>query len=139
MNRKRILELKRSQWVRNIRAAQVQLDIHAYAWCDACQLGDAMFVPFVEALKARFAHRSSDIDARTCLRLGKTLAALDTQHGPSDPRLDTGLRVMSHPIWRYQGSGVCVCEALAGDHVILIYKPDAMTRHTPAYLKEHLL
>jgi hypothetical protein len=105
-------------------------------WCDVCQIGDAMFVPFVEALKARFAHRAADIEARACLRTGLPLIALDLQHGGADTRVDTGLRVFGNPVWRYQASGICVCETLAGDHIVLIYEPGALTRRVPLQEKE---
>jgi hypothetical protein len=96
-------------------------------WCDVCQLGDAMYQPFVAALQARFAHRAADIEARACVRTGKTLAELDAAAG-TDARADTGLRVMGKPVWRYQASGVCVCEAVVGDRIVLIYEPGALTR-----------
>jgi hypothetical protein len=92
-------------------------------WCDLCQLGDAMYQPFVDALKARFSHRAADIELRACMRAGHGLAELDAMHAATGARVDTGLRVMGNPVWRYQGSGVCVCEALPGDRVMLIYEP----------------
>ncbi len=85
-----------------------------------------MFQPFVAALQARFAHRAADIEARACVRTGKTLAELD--QASADSRADTGLRVMGKPVWRYQASGVCVCEAVEGDRIVLIYEPGVPTR-----------
>jgi hypothetical protein len=99
-------------------------------WCDLCQLGDAMFQPFVEALKARFSHRAADIDLRACIRAGQRLTDLDAVHAALGARADTGLRVMGNPVWRYQGSGVCVCEAVAGERIVLIYEPrEVASRH----------
>jgi hypothetical protein len=138
VNSKRVIDKRahRTHGSRRARAAQGQLEAAPCGWCDACQLGDAMFTAFVEALKARFAHCAADIDARARVQFGKTLAALDAGHGALDVRADTGLRVMGTPIWRYQGSGVCVCEALAGDHVILTYEPGAPTRRVPLNQQE---
>ncbi|MGF6766175.1 hypothetical protein P3T24_006521 [Paraburkholderia sp. GAS33] len=103
-------------------------------WCDLCQLGDAMFQPFIEALKARFSHRAADIDLRACIRTGQRLIDLDAVQAldaASGARADTGLRVMGNPVWRYQGSGVCVCEAVAGERIVLIYEPrEAVSRHS---------
>ncbi|CAE6847162.1 hypothetical protein R75461_07299 [Paraburkholderia nemoris] len=92
-------------------------------WCDLCQLGDAMYAPFVEALKARFSHQAADIEARACLRAGLGLAELDAAYASTGERADTGLRVMGNTVWRYQCSGVCVCEPVAGERIVLIYEP----------------
>jgi len=92
-----------------------------------------MYPPFVAALQARFAHRAADIEARTCVRTDKTLAELDAEAGA---RADTGLRVMGHPVWRYQASGMCVCEALLGDHIVLIYEPGSLTHRAPRKQQE---
>jgi hypothetical protein len=46
------------------------------------------------------------------------------------------LRVMGNPVWRYQASGVCVCEAVVGDRIVLIYEPGVLTRRATRKPKE---
>lgn len=89
-------------------------------WCDLCQIGDAMFDSFCEALKSRTRHCMEEIEARTRVKGGVRLLAF----GAGDRRVDTGLRVFGNPVWRLQRSGAFVCEVVPGESVLLIYEPE---------------
>ncbi|WP_323123161.1 hypothetical protein [Burkholderia alba] len=86
-------------------------------WCDICQISDAMFEPFVEAIASRLAGRQQHVAEHARVLTGQPLAGLG-----STVR-DTGLRVLGQPVWRVQETGAYVCEAVPGEGFLLTYQP----------------
>jgi hypothetical protein len=89
-------------------------------WCDICQISDAMFEPFVEAVASRLPERAPDVVDHTVVACNASLSAYCTNRTP----LDTGLRVLGRPVLKLQETGAYVCEAVADESFLLVYQPN---------------
>lgn len=88
-------------------------------WLDICQISDAMFAPFVEAVGSRLPRRALEVESLTHVAPNATLCTYCIGLTP----LDTGLRVFGRPVLRLRETGAYVCEAMPGEGFLLIYQP----------------